>query len=192
MITAAWRALESGAVVSYCVHEAPDQPADRLERAERFVFLRDGFRFSAALFAPFWLAAKGLWLALVTYVFVACAIVVGLNMLGVQPLWITLSLIALHVLVGAEAASIQRWTLEQRDWKLVGTVVGRNSRECERRFFEKWFSGQSASVSLDEVKTSPVAPLSGGQQTFSVAETGRGGQSDRLTERLRQVFGERS
>ena len=37
-------------------------PADRLDRAERLVFVKDGFSWLAACCPPLWLLANGLWL----------------------------------------------------------------------------------------------------------------------------------
>ena len=190
MITAFWRAYEGSTVVSYCVHEPPNPPADRYERAEQFLFLKDGFSWSAALYAPFWLLAKGQWLALIGYLLIAFAIVAGLNALGVQPLWIFLCVLALHVLIGAEATSIQRWTLEQRNWNFIGTVVGRNLRDCERRFFDTWFSNQVGSESADQLDAPVFAGVSGNTHQLRPLDR-QSENSDRLTERLRQVFANR-
>ncbi len=190
MINAFWRVFESSAVVSYYVHEPPDPPADRVERAEQFVFVKDGFSWSAALFAPFWLVSKGLLLALAGYILVVAGIIGGLSYLGVDPSWITLAVFAVHAVIGGEAASLQRWSLASRDWKPVGTVVGRNLRECERRFFDNWFAGEKPSVvaSGQVRETVLAAPGVVGQ---SAQESFDQSQSDRLTERLRQVFVER-
>src|SRR5688500_11268203 len=41
----------------YTIHEPPDPPADRLDRADSHVFVKEGFTWTAALFTPFWLIA---------------------------------------------------------------------------------------------------------------------------------------
>ena len=48
-------------MLTFTVHEPPDPPADRIDRAERLAFVRDGFSWSAALFTPVWLLAHRLW-----------------------------------------------------------------------------------------------------------------------------------
>ena len=40
------------AMLTFTVHEPPNPPADRIERADKLVFVKDGFSWMAALFAP--------------------------------------------------------------------------------------------------------------------------------------------
>jgi hypothetical protein len=51
-------------------------------------------------------------------------------------------MLSLSGVIGFEADSIRRWSLERKGWNFVGTVVGRNAAECERRFFETWLPRQ--------------------------------------------------
>ena len=44
--------LEGLSVAVYAVYEPPQRPADRLSRAESLVFVKEGFSWPAALFAP--------------------------------------------------------------------------------------------------------------------------------------------
>ena len=46
-------------MLTFTVHEPPNPPADRIDRAESLVFIKDGFSWIAALFAPLWLLATG-------------------------------------------------------------------------------------------------------------------------------------
>src|SRR5262245_10693086 len=98
---------------SYTVHEPPHPPADRIDRGESLVFVKDGFGWSAALFAPIWLLVHRLWWPLLGYVVLS-----GLSE-GVQLLapslggWMTLAIVALHLLVGFEAGTLRGWGLER-------------------------------------------------------------------------------
>ena len=83
-----------------------------------------------------------LWLALLVYLLIWLGADVALAAAGVDKSLIGLINIAANVVVGFEASTIQRWTLERRSWSEVGTVVGRNRAECERRFFDKWLQDQ--------------------------------------------------
>lgn len=140
MILSLGRLRETSRVLAYTVHEPPNPPADPIARAERLVFIKDGFSWPALLLGPFWLLINGMWAALLIYLLVAFAIGTVLELLDFAPFWASLTGIALNLILALEADSIRRWTLERRGWRNVGTVVGPSAHECERRFFEKWLS----------------------------------------------------
>src|SRR5262245_41476449 len=101
----------SSPMPSFTVHEPPNPPADRIDRAECLVFIKDGFSWSAALFAPFWLLAHRLWWPLVGYVALSGAIELVRLAAAFDPGWISLTVAALHLLIGFEADMLRRWTL---------------------------------------------------------------------------------
>lgn len=142
MILSLWRLGDSSRVQAFTVHEPPNPPADRVDRAEQLAFVKDGFSFAALLFGPVWLLFNRMWAALLAYLLVAIALGTVLELLKVAPLWASLTGIALNLFVALEADSIRRWTLERRGWQFIGTVVGRSTAECERRFFEAWLPTQ--------------------------------------------------
>jgi hypothetical protein len=90
------------------------------------------------LFAPFWMALNGLWLVLAGYLVLVAGLSLLLAATGVASHWIALTMLALHVVIGFEAASLKRWTLERRGWRFISSVAGRSAEDCERRFFEAW------------------------------------------------------
>jgi hypothetical protein len=127
---------------TYTVHEPPGGPADRIERADRLVFVKDGFSLAAALFTPFWMLAHRLWLALLIYVAALAGLELAVwaaDLMQETAGWI---MVALHVLVGFESDAIRRWTLGRRGYRLIGSVTGRGWDECERRFLEAWLAEQ--------------------------------------------------
>ena len=81
---------------------------------------------------------RRLWLALLFYV-VAWAAIEGM-------LWFLKADAGAHVaistafalLLGMEASSLWRWTLDRRGWKNLGVVVGDDLESAERRFFQTW------------------------------------------------------
>ena len=129
-------------MIVYTVHEPPAPPSDRLERAAALEFICDGFSPVAAVLAPLWLAAHRVWLALAGYL--AALLVLGAvtYVAGVDLRWALLLLGAIHLGVGFEAASLRRWAMEGRGWMLLGTVAGRTTEDCERRFFDDWLPGK--------------------------------------------------
>jgi hypothetical protein len=127
---------------SYTVHEPPHPPADRIDRAESLVFIKDGFSWAAALFAPLWLLMHRLWWPLIGYAVLSVAFELVRYATGLDARWISLAGIALHLLVGFEADALRRWALDRRGWRMLGSVTARNTAEGERRFFEAWLPGQ--------------------------------------------------
>lgn len=140
-------------VVAYTVHEPPNPPADRLDRAERLVFVKDGFNWPAALFAPLWLIANQLWLGLVAYA-AAMGTLIAILIVA-PPEWIALAIAVVHIIFGFEADQLQRHRLEATGHTLLGTVIGRNEGDCERRFIEKWLPAQPV---LTRTGTTGVPP----------------------------------
>jgi hypothetical protein len=127
---------------TYTVHEPPAPAADRVDRAESLVFVKDGFSWLAALFAPLWLIVNRLWWPLLGYVLISAAFQLMTHVAGFDQRWMGLAGLALNLLVGFEADTLRRWGLERRGWRTVGMVTGRSASECERRFFDGWLPSQ--------------------------------------------------
>ncbi|HJZ44024.1 MAG TPA: DUF2628 domain-containing protein [Hyphomicrobiaceae bacterium] len=144
-------------MLTFTVHEPPDAPADRIDRAERLVFVKDGFSWAAAVFGPLWMIFHRLWWALLGFVLITG----GLQLIGkftaADQRWLGLATFAINVLVGFEADALQRWALERRGWRMLGAVSGRNLAECERRFFEAWLPAQPILT-----PSAPSRPMNGG------------------------------
>jgi hypothetical protein len=126
----------------YTVHAPVVDGAETRGAADRFVFVRDGFYFWAFLLGPLWLAWHRLWLALIFYVVVWVGVAVALTQLhaGAGTRFAVMLLIAL--LMGFEAASLWRWTVSRRKWRQLDVVVADDEETAERRFFDRWTSGQ--------------------------------------------------
>lgn len=129
-------------MIVYTVHEPPNPPADRIDRAEKLEFVRDGFQPLAAAIPPLWMAMNQLWMVLLHYLLVSMGASLVLGMLGVAPTLIALINLAANVIIGFEADRLRRWTLTRRGWSEIGTVTGKNLAECERRFFDGWLIQQ--------------------------------------------------
>jgi len=123
---------------SFTVHERPDPPAERLDRAEELVFVKDGFNVFAAVLTPIWMLANRMWLVLFAYVVLLAIIYMIFSATGASEAARNAIWLALKLLVGFEADSLRRWTLDRKGWNMVGTVTGENADVCHRRFFEQW------------------------------------------------------
>ncbi|MFB9266096.1 DUF2628 domain-containing protein [Bradyrhizobium erythrophlei] len=121
----------------YTVHAPVGNGAD-LAATDKFTFVRDGFHFWAAFASVVWLAWHRLWLALTGWILLTLVIDVGLAKLGVGRGVILLVDLVLALLIGFEAASLQRWTLSRRKWRQLDIVVADDEEAAERRFFDRW------------------------------------------------------
>jgi hypothetical protein len=121
----------------YSVHAPLTNGAD-LTATDRFTFVRDGFHFWAAALTVIWLAWNRLWLALLGWIVLTVAVDVGLVKLGVGAGTILLVDLLLAILMGFEAATLQRWTLSRRNWRQIDIVVADGEEAAERRFFDRW------------------------------------------------------
>ena len=122
----------------YTVHEPTMRAGAAAADVERFAFVRDGFSWWAFLLAPLWMLRHRMWLVLLGYVLVAGAIEIPVRMSGGPVLATSLIGILLGLLVGLEAGTLRRFTLNRRGWKNLGVVSGDDLEDAERRFFDAW------------------------------------------------------
>ena len=127
----------------YTVHAPAGNNAD-IRATDRFAFVRDGFHVWAALLGVVWLAWHRLWLALIGWIVLMTAIDVGMVRLGISGAAVFLVDALLALLLGFEAASLQRWTLSRRNWRQLDIVVADDEEAAERRFFDRWTAKQRA------------------------------------------------
>ena len=125
----------------FTVHAPVDSGAD-LAATDKFTFVRDGFHFWAMVASALWLVWHRLWLALIGWIALNAAIWFGLSALGVSARTILFADFLIAVLMGLEAASLQRWTLSRRKWRQLDIVVSDDEESAERRFFDRWTARQ--------------------------------------------------
>jgi hypothetical protein len=129
----------------YTVH-APTANGTGLGAADKFVFVRDGFHFWAMIFGPLWLIWNRLWLATIGWIIAVIALDVVLVQLGSGRMGIFAANVLAAILMGLEAASLQRWTLSRSRWRQLDTVVGDDEETAERRFFDRWTAARRSST----------------------------------------------
>ena len=156
----------------YTVH-APITSSVDLATADRFVFVRDGFHFWAAVLGIVWLAWHRLWLALLGWIVLMTAIDFGMTRLGLDGGTIFFVDLLLALLLGFEAASLERWTLSRRKWRQLDVVVADDEEAAERRFFDRWAARQRAlsndQLAIDRGSAPPTRDIPG--QPFSKPPT---------------------
>lgn len=127
---------------AYTIHEPPTPPAERMDRADSLVFVKEGISWMALFFAPIWLLLKSLWLVFAGYVIIAALLLGGGSVLGLDNDTISWGFIALHIVIALEADSIERWSLARTGWRELAAVTGRSQDDAERIFFENWLPQQ--------------------------------------------------
>ena len=146
-------------MAEYIVFEPRYTAADPLERAEKLAFVKDGFRWWAALFPAIWLMVKGLWLEFALCLLVIAALTWGLQTVGANDAVGSFLLLAAQVVFGFEASTIQSAALERRGWRNVGWIEGRSRDEAERRFFTEWLPAQHQMPLALHEGAPPAGPL---------------------------------
>jgi hypothetical protein len=124
---------------TYTVHEQPSPPADRIDRAEKLIFIKDGFSWLALIFGPLWLLVHRLWWPLLGYALLAGGLQMVHRLLRVD---VGLVMMAINLLLAFEADTLRRWALDRKGWHVLATVSGRTAEEAERRFFDGWLPSQ--------------------------------------------------
>jgi hypothetical protein len=152
----------------YTVH-APVKADAGIRVTDRFAFVRDGFHFWAFVLGFVWLAWHRLWLALIGWIVMIAAIDFGMTALGAGRMAVFVANVLIALLLGFEAASLQRWTLSRRNWRQLDIVVADDEESAERRFFDRWTAKQRALVNdqsaVDRGAPPPTRDIPG--QAFS-------------------------
>lgn len=157
----------------YTVHQPPLRKGETSPEPDRFVLVRDGFHAWAFLLGPFWVLWRRLWLVLVLYLVALAALEAGLRFAGVGSGGRMLALLALALLLGLEAGTLQRWTLRQRGFRDMGVVVGDDLESAERRFFSGWVNEAPhkplpPQAALARPQTPPRYPKDGGNDVIGL------------------------
>jgi hypothetical protein len=108
-------------VTLYSVYEPPSEARDPEDRAEALVFVKEGFSWSAALFA------------LLAWIFGSSD--QGQTLFG----WLSVALI---VLFAFEANDLRRAALKRRGYQQAGTAIGPGRDAAELAFFRSWLPEQ--------------------------------------------------
>ena len=152
----------------YTVHEPPEPPADRIDRAGSLRFIGDKFVPQALAFGPLWLLAQRLWHAFGIYAAAILCVAAVVLLSGLSWRWISTMFAAFNLFLAFEGPSLQRWALERQGWRMLGTVSGRTLDECERRFLEGYLADQR----LGATGTVSLAPSTGaGTRLSNAAES---------------------
>jgi hypothetical protein len=144
---------------TYTVHAPPPRQGEAASAPERFVFVRDGFHVWAFVLAPLWLLWRRLWLAFAIYLAASILLGIGLLLIGASSTVQFLVGLLIALLIGFEVATIRRWKLSRRGWKMLGFVVGEDTEAAERHFYAEWSK---------RARESPPAPPAAPEPRYTV------------------------
>lgn len=126
---------------TYTIHAPPVDNRNFSEQAADYVFLKEGYAYWAALFGPFWLLARKLWLEALIY-FVALGLIQAiLQYFGLNEYGATLLYFMVSIIFALFAYDVERWHYARKDYVMISLVNGKSRVDCEAKFFNKLFEG---------------------------------------------------
>lgn len=132
----------------------PGDP-EALDEAE---LVPDGFSSGAFVFSVLWFLVHRLWLGALIVLGAIVLLRVGLAGLGVEGLPGFLAGLLLAVLIGLEANSLRRWTLERKGRPAVGLVRAASRDEAEAKAFGRWLeTGEAGGRDAPAPRAAPPA-----------------------------------
>jgi hypothetical protein len=129
-------------VVTYTVHEREDESGDIQDRADKIVFVKEGYAWIALVMPVLWLLYHGMWLVLTGFVALVVAFQVVFSVSGIGEDVAGPATFVISAMFALLANDLRRWTLGLRGYRLVEPVSGRDLEECEERFFTDWLAAQ--------------------------------------------------
>lgn len=132
------------------------------DKAERAVFVRDGFSWSALIFGPLWLLHNGMLLLFIAFVVVVAGLIGAVSEF-VSPIVAAPLVPGLGLWFAFEARALRRWSLARRGWRMTGIVEARTRREAEHRYFDdrlhpSWPLAPRQSGAQQPIKALAVGP----------------------------------
>jgi hypothetical protein len=128
---------------TYTLHLPPEALPGDPEPLEKAVLVRDGFSWGAFVFTVLWFFAHRLWLAGLGVLVLLVAFNAGLAALGLRPGAAFAADLLVSVLIGLEANTLRRWTLQRRGRPVVDVVTASDRDEAETKAFARWLARES-------------------------------------------------
>ena len=108
-------------------------------RADRTIFIREGFSVAAFVFGPLYLLYRRLWLAAFGWIVAAALVVALVRALDLSPLQLTALVFLLALLTGFEATVLRQFGMKRRGYHAAALATRPTLEQAERAFF----SGES-------------------------------------------------
>jgi xanthosine utilization system XapX-like protein len=142
----------------FTIH-VPDSAPDLLTRADRTVFVREGFSLRAFLFGLLFLLWHRLWIA--TAVWVTLLLALGAAWLALHPpAFVMVALVGLmHLYLGAESADLVRSAFERRGLPMRDLVSAASLGDAEVVYFGREPVAEAAPSRPLSRTSTPMPPM---------------------------------
>lgn len=143
---------------TYTVHE-PRFPAnaDLESRADKLIFIKEGFSIWAFLVPLLWFPLNRAWWGFFAYIIASSTVAILLSFAAMPEAVILLAGWIVNLIFAFEARDFLRRKYENNDYMLKAVVSGRNLAECELRYLQEWLPDARAYPGQLTV-TPPVGP----------------------------------
>ena len=128
---------------TFTLHLPTDALPGEAAPLDKAVLVRDGFSWGAFFFTVVWFFAHRLWLAGLGVLVLLVAFNLALTALGLRPGAAFAADLLLSALIGLEANSLRRWTLQRRGRPAVELVTASDRDEAETKAFARWLARES-------------------------------------------------
>jgi hypothetical protein len=105
---------------------------------DRVRFEKQGFSWSALLFGPVWLLARGLWRAFVGWFAFAALILLAARYDVISAGAAVLLIVLLQIYLGFAGRAEAAAAFERAGWRLDDIAVGADRASAERSYFIRW------------------------------------------------------
>ncbi|HEX8665795.1 MAG TPA: DUF2628 domain-containing protein [Beijerinckiaceae bacterium] len=143
---------------TYTLHVSADALLGDAGALDRAVLVRDGFSWGAFFFSFLWFFVHRLWLAGLIVLVAVVGLGAVLQVLRVGSNATFWAMVLLAVLVGLEANSLRRWTLQRRGRPAVAVVAGRDREEAETKAFGHWLGEAPSAGAVAPAWRAAAAP----------------------------------
>ena len=118
----------------FTVH-VPPRIANASQRADRTIFVRDGFSLPAFLFGPMFLLYRRLWFSALAWIVAAVLLGFVSHALRLGAGDVAVLLLLLGLLTGLEASALRQGALGRRGYMFAALLSSPSRDEAERAFF---------------------------------------------------------
>ncbi|BCJ89329.1 hypothetical protein IZ6_00640 [Terrihabitans soli] len=113
----------------------PRHPANAGERADKTLFIKDGFSWPGLFFSLFWLLIQRLWLGAAVFVVLAMAAALVGSLLPLSDNAGMLLSLLVNLWVGFDGNDMRRRKLLKKGYAQAGSVLAKTQAEAEEIFF---------------------------------------------------------
>jgi hypothetical protein len=116
----------------YTIHLPPPTASSKSEA----VVMCEGFNWWAFLFTGLWALGARMWLMGTALILVNCALVVSLDYVGAGNIVVGVVMVAVSVLIGAEANDWRRAYLARKGWRRAALIAAVDRDTALRRYLD--------------------------------------------------------